>query len=177
MTPDAYRYALAERLIAARGDRSVHSCDESGIGYRVIRRLEGAGNQTVRLGTLYMLADYYDVGLANLVEPKLSGLGSWPNDAPTWPSVDMSVRQRLRTRRMLASLGARLLSKRANHPQVVPSWVFRIESGDVAHLDVIRLYAVMEVLGGSVADLLPPPLRMREDDHHTDAGNNRPHTP
>ena len=169
MTPRAYRLHLGRRLQLARGERSVHSCDESGVGYRVIRRLEAGGNTSVRLDKLYTLAGYYAVGLGSLLSPRTPDLGTWLPDAPPWPVVDVAVRTQLRQVRTDPDKywGTLRLSAAAGHPQVVPSWIFRTESGEVDHLDVVRLHAVMTVLGGTVADLLPAQMRMREDVERT----------
>ena len=179
MSPTEYRTWLAKRLIRARGARSVHSCDESGVGYQVIARLEAAGNETVDLSTLYLLALYLGVNLPKLLTTGARGVGTWPDgDVPSWPAVDMAVRKQFRQTRQTAQMGARKLSSLSGHARVSPSWIFRIESGEVAHLDVVRLQSVAEVLGSSVPRLLPPALWMREDDDNTrDRDQPHPGTP
>ena len=121
--------------------------------------------ETVDLSSLYLLALFYKVNLPALLSGARA-LGAWPDeDVPSWPAVDVAVRKRFRRARQAANMGARKLSRLSSHARVSPSWIFRIESGEVARLDVVRLQSVAEVLGSSVPRLLPPALWMREDDN------------
>lgn len=160
---DTYRTEIARRLTARRGSDSLYSTGDSGVGYRVTQRLERAGNHTVDLSTLYLLSLHYGCSLGALLDPHNDHGGTdadtWPADAPSMPDTIFYVRVRLRQLRMELGWGTRRLSAQCAHPSIRPSYLFRIESGEVSHMDVLRLAVVMEAMGASVVDLLPPALR------------------
>jgi len=171
LTPDQWRQELGARLRRVRGKRSVFASDASGVGYRIIYRLEAAEKMVVTLSQVYLLCRYYGCSLAQLIDPPRGGdAGHWPSDAPSWPVTDDLVRTRLRELRQQRGLGVRLLAKRADDEAhrgsdvrvvatVHPSWILRIESGEYEKLDLVRLAAICGVLDASPAQLLPEVLQ------------------
>lgn len=161
-TPSEWRLVLGERLEARRAGRSIYSCDTSGVGYQVVRRMERGGNVTIALDTLYMLCAHYGCSLGGLLDPNRDVPGSWAGaKAPPYPQLDVHVRRELRATRTRSGLGTKLLSRacKENDPRCHQSWLVRIEGGNVATLDVIRLATVTACLGVTLPDLLPSVLR------------------
>lgn len=156
MSETQWRREIGTRLAMRRGDYSVHASDASGVGYQIIYRLEKARNVNVGLDHLFMLAQFFGCGLAGLIDPLDDVVGEWPPAAPSWPTTDEVYRHRLRERRRELRMGAKRLGKLAG---VHCSWIFRVESGEHATLDVIRLARVAAALDCRPSCFLPPPLR------------------
>jgi hypothetical protein len=159
---DAYRRTLGERLIRYRGPFSLYSTGESGISYRITQRIERAETVNIPLTTLFLLCSYYERSLGALLDPYNDVAGTkadvWPRGdepPPSMPETAENVRASLRTIRHKLGWGTRRISKLSGLDLVRPSWLFRIESGEVQTLDVVRLAACMDVMGTSIVDLLP----------------------
>lgn len=172
LSSSQWRTELGARLQRVRGERSVHSSDASGVGYRIIYRLEAGKKDNVMLDQLFMLCRFYGVSLAKLIDPQQGNeAGHWPAHAPSWPATDESIRTRLRQLRHERGMGVRILAKRCRDETfaggapvrvlctVHPSWILRIESGLYATLDLVRIAAICGVLNVSPAELLPEVLR------------------
>jgi DNA-binding Xre family transcriptional regulator len=158
--PHRYRLQLASRLTERRGAASLYSTDASGVGYRVTQRLERAGNESVDLSTLYLLCLHYRCSLGALVDPYgQRDPGQWAVDAPSMPDFDQSIRLRVRDVRHELGWGTRRLAAATADERIRPSYLFRVESGEVAGLDALRLAAIADVMGVSIVDLLPAELR------------------
>jgi hypothetical protein len=115
----------------------------------------------VALDTLYLLCAHYGCSLGGLLDPNRDVAGSWPAGAPGYPAVDVAVRRAIRAQRLRAGLGTKAVTKAAREtdPRCHQSWLVRIEGGQVATLDVIRLATVVAQLGVTLVDLLPRALQ------------------
>ena len=161
MDAPAVRARIGSALRLARGSESVHSAAASGLGYRVVDRIERGTNTTVELSAVYLLALHYRVNLGAVL--KLEGLtehrddlGVWPTDAPSLPDTESYLRTRFRDYRRPA-MGTPRLARTAGVHQ---PWVVRFEGGAVARCDLVRVAACAEVLEVSLMDLLPPEFRV-----------------
>ena len=158
MSEAAWRSEIGHRLRDRREARglALFASRQSGIGYRVVSRLETARNVKVGLDQLYMLGQFYGCGLAGLVDVQDDTAGSWPSDAPSWPDTDLHVRRALRRAHLDGELGAKRIARRI--PSLAPSWLFRVESGQYLTLDVVRLSRLAELLGTPFHTWLPEPF-------------------
>lgn len=156
----------------ARGDQPVLRAGDSGVGYRVIDRIERAvrTERGVRTGDparslefshCYLLALYYDVDLRRVLRaresPTREQLGHW-RALPSLPDTDAHLRRELRARRLAAGLGTPSLAGAAGVHQ---SWLAMFESGRISRCDLVRVHRLAEALDLALADLLPVPPRPR----------------
>lgn len=160
------RTELGRRLMLARRGRglAVHAAGKSGVGYRVIDRVETARNESVWLETVYLLAQHYGVSMGHILGVefppglylRVSELGTWPENGPSFVEVDAHVRTALRRSRIDAGLGTPTLATAAGVHQ---TWIVRIESGELARCDLIRLARCCHALSLPLRELLPPEHR------------------
>lgn len=157
LTAKDLRVQLAKNLRLARGTGSVHGAGLSGVNYRTVDRMESGKKVWVDLLSVYLLAQFYQVNLADLLRPRARGepepksLGRWPKDAPSLTETDEHLRRRLRELRLACRLGTPALAERAGVHQ---SWIVRLEAGEV-RADLIRVGLLAQALGFTTPDLLP----------------------
>lgn len=113
LPPDALRAELARRLRDRRGDRSITSTGASGVGPQIVARLEAAGDVNVMLEHLYHLTRHYGCSLGGLLDPNRDVIGSWPQRAPSFGTVDAHVRSQLRALRLGTKLGTKAVARKA----------------------------------------------------------------
>lgn len=158
MDAPAVRVRIGAALRLARGTESVHSAGASGLGYRVVDRLERGANDGIELSAVYLLALHYGVSLGAVLQIEVpvldrEDLGTWPTGAPSLPDTEAYLRTRFREYRRIADIGTPKLARLAGVHQ---PWVVRFELGSVARCDLVRVAACCDVLGGSPMNLLPP---------------------
>jgi transcriptional regulator with XRE-family HTH domain len=166
MDDETFRRQLGEALRLARELRGepVHRAQASGVGYKVIGRLERGENESVELSAIYLLAHYYRIDLRRLVDagadPDAESLGRW-RSLPSLPEVDAYMRREFRRRRKAKRIGA----KRVGTPAVAQaadvhqSWLALWEGGRIARCDLVRIRRCAEAIGCSLSDLIPSSRR------------------
>lgn len=151
---------MARRLVHRRGKRSRYSVSKT-VSRHVLRRLEAAENEAVDLNTLWLLCHHYDCSLRRLLHPgNDTAVGRFEGRGSSLPAVLHHFRHQLRARRKGAGWGAiRLRNELERVFALHPSWLYRLESGEMASIDMVRVAALCHVMNTTPDTLLPEDFR------------------
>lgn len=108
---------------------------DSGLSTYTIKMLEECKSRNVDLRHLYILCRTYGVHLLDVVQGVRSPR-PWPAGWASCEGLDLLVRARMKARRIHLGVGAHDAATRI---QAYNTWVLRIESGEVATLDLRKL--------------------------------------
>lgn len=152
---------LGDRLTVRRSAKGLTRYAVSDVDRRTVGRLEQGEMLRAPLSLLYLLCARYGCSLALLLRegPDSDDFGDWPDKPPSLPSTVQHVQEALRKMRHETGWGAKRLHRESGIESARPSWLYRLEHGQLAHLDMCRLSALALVMDRSVVELLPTSLQ------------------
>jgi transcriptional regulator with XRE-family HTH domain len=125
---------------------------ECGLAPRTIQAFESARRSNLSLQHVHALAVYYDVSIVGALRNPRAPKG--PKTPDDYAVLDDAFRTNLRLIRLGHGFGTKRL---AMATQVSQPWLVRIESGEIATLDLVRLERVAAALQTTLADLATTP--------------------